>query len=98
MGAKGLKFLHDNARPHIKEEVKDYIKAQGLELVPHPPYSPDLAPCDFWLNDYIKRHLGNYTDEEEYRKTFEKLLERMQRCIDNQGDYFEHMMYRVLSN
>ena len=21
----------------------------GIKTVPHPPYSPDLAPCDFWL-------------------------------------------------
>ncbi len=107
-GLKGLKLLHDNARPHTKEEVTDYIKAQGVQLMPHPPYSPDLAPYDFWLNDYIKRHLEDQTDEDslfkavvkvlrsipekEYRKTFQKLLERMQRCIDNQGDYFEHMM------
>ena len=21
----------------------------GIKIVPHPPYRPDLAPCDFWL-------------------------------------------------
>lgn len=107
-GPKGLKLLHDNASPHIKSQVTTYIKAEGIQLMPHPPYSPDLAPCDFWLNDYIKRHLTDQKDEdslfkavtkvvksiptEEYRKTFEKLLERMQMCIDNDGDYFEHLM------
>ena len=76
--------------------------------MPHPPYSPDLSPCDFWLNDYIKRHLEDQEDEEslfkavtkllksipkeEYKKTFKKLLERMQLCIDHHGDYFEHSM------
>jgi hypothetical protein len=29
-------------------------------------------------------------NKEEYRKTFEKWIQRMQLCIDNQGDYFEH--------
>ena len=74
----------------------------------HPPYSPYLVQSDFWLNDYIKRHLGDYEDEEslfnavtqvlenipqeEYAKTFDKLLERMQWCINNGGDYFEHLM------
>ncbi len=107
-GAKSLELLHDNAGPHNNPEVSTYIKEQGLQLMPHPAYSPDLAPCDFWLNDYIKRNLTYQKDEAslfnavakvlnsipeiEYRKTFEKLLERMQRCIDNDGDYFEHLM------
>lgn len=107
-GPKGLKLLHDNARPHTKPETIDYVKAQGMQLMPHPPYSPDLAPCDYWLNSYIKSHLEDQNDEdslldavaavlnsipiEEYRKTFEKLRERMQRCIDNKGGYFEHLM------
>jgi len=29
-------------------------------------------------------------NKEEYRETFEKWIQRMQLCIDNQGDYFEH--------
>lgn len=107
-GLKGLKLLHDNAKPHVKAEVVSYIQTQGLQLMSHPPYSPDLALCDFWLNDYIKRYFEDYTDEDslfkavvkvlkripekEYRKTFEKLLERMHMCIDNHGDYFEHLM------
>jgi histone-lysine N-methyltransferase SETMAR len=107
-GPKGLKLLHDNATPHVKPEVITYIKTEQLQLMRHPPYSPDLAPCDFWLNDYIKRHLSDQEDEEslfsavtqvlenipqeEYAKTFKKLLERMQWCIDNGGDYFEHLM------
>ncbi len=31
--------------------------------MPHPPYSPDLAPCDYWLNDYIKLNLTDQTNE-----------------------------------
>ena len=107
-GLRGLKLLHDNAKPHTKKEAIDYIKAQGFQLMSHPSYSPDLSPCDFWLNDYIKSHLPdkrsedslhnaiidvlNDIPEEEYRKTFEKLLERMQMCINNDGEYFEHLM------
>ena len=29
--------------------VTDYLTRMGIKTVPHPPYSPDLAPCDFWL-------------------------------------------------
>ena len=30
--------------------------------------------------------------EEEFKKTFDKLLKRMELCINNHGDYFEHLM------
>ena len=30
------------------------LEEQGITLLPHPPYSPDLAPCDFWLFPKIK--------------------------------------------
>ena len=86
----------------------DYLKAGGVEIIPHPPYSPDLSPCDFWLNDYIKNNLSDQPNQEslvqavckvvhtipetEFRKTFDKLLERMKLCINNNGDYFEHLI------
>jgi hypothetical protein len=31
-------------------------------------------------------------DKEEYKKTFDKWIERMQLCVDNEGHYFEHLM------
>jgi transposase len=35
-------------------------------LVPQPPYFPDLAPCDFFLFGYLKRHLeGNHFTRED---------------------------------
>jgi len=27
----------------------------------HPPYSPNLAPCDFWRFDYIKQRINDHT-------------------------------------
>lgn len=74
----------------------------------HPPYSPDLAPSDFWLFDYIKQRLDTQSDansmmkaitaivssipKQEYLKTFEKWIERMELCIKNKGHYFEHLI------
>lgn len=107
-GVKGIKLLHDNAKPHVALEVKNFLKDEGLAVMPHPPYSPDLSPCDFWLFDYIKRNLEDHQNkdslfkavskiienipEKEYKKAFDKLLERMQLCIDNKGEYFEHLL------
>ena len=106
-GTKNLKFHHDNARPHVHKSVITYLKSKEFIIMDHPPYSPDLAPSDFWLFDYIKQRLYNHTTVEslatqivdivnnipqyEYKKTFEKWLERMELCIKYKGDYFEHI-------
>lgn len=33
------------------------IEGSGFQLLPHPPYSPDLAPSDFYLFRHLKKHL-----------------------------------------
>jgi len=42
-------LLHDNARPHVAKVVKKYLKMLKWDVLPHPPYSPDIAPSDYWL-------------------------------------------------
>ena len=42
-------FPQDNAPVHNSILVTDYSTKMGIKTVLHPPYSPDLAPCDFWL-------------------------------------------------
>ena len=43
------KLHHDNARPHAANRVMQFLAKFNITCVPHPPYSPDLAPCDFFL-------------------------------------------------
>ncbi|KAI6648133.1 Transposase [Oopsacas minuta] len=57
-GAKGLRLLHDNARPHKTKQVKEKILRMGITELEHPPYSPDLAPCDFYLFPKLKEYLS----------------------------------------
>ncbi|KAG5313575.1 MOS1T transposase, partial [Pseudoatta argentina] len=42
-------LLHDNARPHVAKPVKTYLETLKWEVLPYPPYSPDIAPSDFHL-------------------------------------------------
>ncbi|CAF5121790.1 unnamed protein product, partial [Rotaria sp. Silwood1] len=88
-GTKGIKLLHDNAELHRHSDVINYLTEERINIMPHPPYSPDLAPCDHWPNDYIKQNLTDQPNEkslvravskvvknipkEESKKTFDKL-------------------------
>ena len=40
---------HDNARPHVAKPFTTYLETLKWEVVPHPPYSPDIAPPDYYL-------------------------------------------------
>ena len=42
-------FHHDNAGSHVAIPVKNYLENSGCEVLPHPPYSPDLDPFDYYL-------------------------------------------------
>lgn len=57
-GIRGLKLLHDNAPAHKSVTVREYLKESGLDVLEHPPYSPDLSPCDFWLFPKLKEMLA----------------------------------------
>ena len=70
-GAKGT-FLHmDNATCHKSKSTQNKIALSGIKTIPHPPYSPDLSPCDFWLFGRLKEFLkGNrfQTEKELFDK------------------------------
>ena len=75
----------------------------GIKTVPQPPYSLDLAPCDFWLFPKLRDCRYETTEEmkeavtkvidtliqEDLNETFQKLLERYNKGIEARGDYFE---------
>ena len=54
---KGVLFHQDNAKPHTSKKTIRHLQQLGWELVEHPPYSPDLAPSDFYLFRCLQNHL-----------------------------------------
>ncbi len=59
----GRQFLihHDNASPHTAKDTLDKLALWGVSTLPHPAYSPDLAPCDFALFPKLKGQIrGKY--------------------------------------
>ncbi|EGI64132.1 Mariner Mos1 transposase [Acromyrmex echinatior] len=60
-------LLHDNARPHVAAPVKTYMETLNWEILPHPPYSPDIAPSDYHLfrsmaHGLSEQHFTSYED------------------------------------
>ena len=50
-------FHHDNAPAHSALRTREFLAKHSITVLPHPPYSPDLAPCDFFLFPMLKRPL-----------------------------------------
>ena len=52
-----LYLLHDNAPIHSAHACQAAIQEVGFTQLAHPPYSPDLAPSDYYLFRHLKQHL-----------------------------------------
>ena len=65
--------------PRMLILVTDYLTKMGIKTVPHPPYSPDLAPCDFWLFPKLKEKLRGcrYETIEEMKEAVTKLIDTL---------------------
>ena len=53
--SKGVLLQKDNARVHTCKVAMDAVERNGYELIPHPAYSPDLAPSYFFLFPNLKK-------------------------------------------
>ena len=96
-------FHQDNAPVHNSIFVTDYLTKMDINTVPHRPYSPDLAPCDFWLFpklrgcryetiEEMKVAMTKVIDtliQEDFHGSFQKFLEQYNKCIAAGGDNFD---------
>ena len=88
-------FHQDNAPVHNSIRVTDYLSKMGIKTVPQPPYSPDLAPYDFWLftkltgcryeiiermKEAVTKVIDTLT-QEDFHGAFQKLLEQFNKFI-----------------
>lgn len=81
-------WLHlDNCRVHNSGVVTDAIAISGFKRAPHPPYSPDIAPSDFFLFGYIKEKLKG--------KWFESIDDLKESILEILGKIDEETRRRV---
>ncbi|GBP45039.1 Histone-lysine N-methyltransferase SETMAR [Eumeta japonica] len=53
--SRGVLFLQDNASVHTARVSRQALKDTGFSEIDHPPYSPDLAPSDYFLFSNLKK-------------------------------------------
>ena len=70
-------FHQDNTSVHNSILVSDCLTKMGIKTVPQPPFSPDLAPCDFCSFPKLKEKLRGCRYE-----TTEEMKEAVTRVID----------------
>ena len=91
---------HDNAPAHRSFKVSQFLAKNNITVIPHPPYSPDLAPCDFFLFPKLKLRIIEEIQEEsqgvldtipkrDFQGCFQAWQKRWDRCIRAKGEYFE---------
>jgi transposase len=94
---------HDNAPAHASLLIREFLTKHETTVVPQPPYSPDLAPADFFLFPQLKSSLKGRRfqtiEEIEENSTrdlnaipqnkFQDWKKRWERCIKSGGEYFE---------
>ncbi|GFV66968.1 histone-lysine N-methyltransferase SETMAR [Trichonephila clavipes] len=57
---------HYSVSSHTAGLTAEFLKQKQIKVIEHPPYSPDLAMCDFWLSINLKKNLrGRHFHSEE---------------------------------
>ena len=75
-GKRSFILHQDNASPHMADVTVELLESSGIDQLQHPPYSPDLAPCDFFLFPRLKRDLRGvrFRNIEEMKKGVNRVL------------------------
>ena len=76
-------FHQDNARPHISMLTRQKLLELGWDVLPHPPYSPDIAPSDF----HLFRSLQNFLNG-KILENFADLKNHLDKFFNNKDQKF----------
>ena len=72
---KGVIFHHDNATPYTSLASRQKLLRFIWEVMLHPPYSPDLAPSDYYL--FRSLNGKTFNDDEAVKSHLVLVFERM---------------------
>lgn len=83
----GVVFQHDNAKPHTSLRTRQKIVGFDWDVLPHPPYSPDLAPSDYHLFRSLQNSLNGLTFHrvEDIKNHLVRFFEKKDRTFWERG-------------
>lgn len=69
-------LLHDNAPAHTAILVAQFLAKRKVTVITHPPYSPDLAPADFFLFPKLKNAMkgGRFDDVPDIQRNVTRIM------------------------
>jgi len=88
------------ARPHVTKVVKKYLETlKWGDVLPHPPYSPDIAPSDYWLFQRMQQVIGSLLSQKSkigspsktshfFEIEFGNCLREWEKVVGSDGQYF----------
>ena len=90
---KGVLLHQDNAPAHKSLVAMSAVHDCGFELIDHPPYSPDLAPSDYFLFPNLKKHLAG-----KRYKSDDDVISAVEDFFEGQEENFYATGIRVLQH
>ena len=84
----GVRLLQNNAPVHLSANSQAAIRQCGFQQLNHPPYSPDLAPSDYFLLRVMKNILWfkRFSSDEEVKEAVTTWFEEQSKDFFFQGD------------
>ncbi|GBP10692.1 Histone-lysine N-methyltransferase SETMAR [Eumeta japonica] len=85
--------LQDNASVHTARVSRQALKDTGFSEIDHPPYSPDLAPSDYFLFQFKKELRGRrFVDDNQMKMAVESHFDCKERNIFGRFEGVIHQM------
>ena len=84
---RGVILQQDNARPHTAKLTRKKLKELGWEILPHPPYSPDIAPSDYYLFLSLQHFLSGkeFKNKEEVKSAITEFFDSKDKDFYRKG-------------
>jgi hypothetical protein len=71
-------LLHHNVPAHTSLKTTEFVTKSNMVILPHPPYSPHLALCDFTFFPKLKMKLkGRFETVSDFQRELEAVLDNI---------------------
>ncbi|KYO21352.1 histone-lysine N-methyltransferase SETMAR [Alligator mississippiensis] len=84
---QGVLLQLENVRPHSAQVTLETLHGLGFEILPYPPYSPDLAPSDYHMFGPLKEALRGhrFTSDAEVQHAVQEWLSQLPESFFEDG-------------